>query len=107
MELVYSGSIVGVTFEPAKSNIIRAVAAYRSVKPHVVLEHDPANPYDSEAIRVLFRGAGPDIFVGHIPKPHNSKILALGLNTLNASFERWNEVKGQIAGATIEVTKRV
>ncbi len=105
MELIYEGRIAGVTFSPARENVARATAVYKTRAPLVKLEHEPSNPHDPEAIRVIFQGEGPDLFMGHIPKPFNSKLLAVGLDNVTAKFDRWTELSGKTAGAFIEVSK--
>lgn len=101
MELVYSGKVAGVTFEPARSGILKAA---RSGKPTcVILTHNPNNPHDSNAIEVRF----DDTFVGHIPATFCRKILDIGIDRVTAQFERWNSLDGgrTVSGAMIEVFK--
>jgi len=106
VELVFSGKLAGVSFSPAKENLAQAVKEYGVGGPSdVQLEHDPSNPYDSEAIKVIFQPGG--FFVGHIPKPHNSKLLVVGLDGTKVAFERWNKHGEIVVGAMIEVTRSI
>lgn len=96
MNTVYSGSVVGTSFEPAKSNIpqvldyLRTIAAEQGeIIPVMKLVHNPENPYDKNAIQVHMGYRNTMFFVGHIPKTHNSKLLEIGLPNVQAEFDRF------------------
>lgn len=93
---MYSGSVVGTTFEPAKSNIplvldyLRTVAAEKGdFEPLIELVHNPENPYDKNALQVHLGYGDKKFFVGHIPKTHNTQMLDAGLLNLDLSFDRF------------------
>ena len=57
--MIYQGSVVGTSFEPAKSNIPKAITHFREfiategdIEPIVTLVPNPANKFDSNAIEV-------------------------------------------------------
>lgn len=105
MELLYQGKVAGVTFEPAKSGVQRLVAhaaTRQGEEISVTLTHNPKNPYDSDAVEVRV----DDIFVGHVARPYNSKLLNVGLGNVQAFFERWSDVDGKRIGLSIEVFRK-
>lgn len=40
------------------------------------LEREPQNPYDANAIQVIFNKEGEDYLIGYIPRSENSKLVA-------------------------------
>ena len=40
------------------------------------LEREPQNPYDANAIQVIFNKDGEDYLLGYIPRSENSKLVA-------------------------------
>lgn len=106
--VVYNGRVVGVNFEPNKSNLKKAVEHFRSLdesqlEPKVRLEHEPTNPYDKNAIKVFVGCAGKEFPVGHIPKTHNEAMLKIGIPNLLTEMTTVNEMEDQVVGFNIEV----
>lgn len=94
--MLYNGSVVGTTFEPAKTNIpilvdyLRTVtAASGEIEPSVSLKHNPLNPYDANAVEVHVGYGLTSYFVGHIPKTYNQKLLEAGLENLTPELNRF------------------
>lgn len=110
VQLVYSGKLAGTSFSPAKENLQKLADSLRKdieengASISVELVHDPANPYDKNALKVICNG----IFVGHVPRSWNDRILDIGLEKVKASFERFNvhPQSEKIVGAAIEVVMR-
>ncbi len=95
-KMMYEGSVVGTTFEPAKSNIPIAIDYLNTfvdwnsfIEPIVELKHNPLNKYDSNALEVHIGYEGKTFFVGHIPKTHNKQLLDMGLENLNTELDRF------------------
>ncbi len=111
--MLYQGSVVGTTFEPAKTNILVAVdffrtvtAAHGDVEPVVTLKHNPLNPYDKNAIEVHIGYDLVNYMVGHIPKTHNVRILEAGIDKVKAELERFYiDALGNAFGLSVIVNK--
>lgn len=109
--MLYNGTVVGVTFEPAKSNIPKLVDYLRSVtakegeiEPHVLLVHNPLNKFDSNAIEVHVSYGDVSYFVGHIPKTHNANILQYGIEKVISEVKNFHiDDHGNAYGLTIFV----
>ena len=96
MSVLFEGSIVGVSFEPAKTNLS---AAYDMGLTHIDLIPELDNPYDMNALAVIIGGAR----VGYIPKPHNQILLQYGASRLKPIFMQWNLFEGEAVGLKIRV----
>lgn len=110
-QVVYSGRVVGVNFEPNKSNLQKAVDFFRSLDeseldPKVRLEHEPTNKFDKNAIKVFVGCNNREFPIGHIPKTHNEVMLKLGITNLLAEMTTVNEMEGQVVGFNIQVSTR-
>ena len=104
-------SLVGVTFEPAMSNLALCADFSKQGNPTLVeLKADPDNKYDSNAIRVLFKYGTPDfIEVGWIAKKENQLLHNYGLEKLWARFLTYkyllrSDGHEDLVGAKIQVT---
>jgi len=111
-ELVYNGPVAGVSFSPAKEGLHKLASYYGDgvTEPIVItLHHAPQNQYDKNAVEVHARPetGATAVFLGHLPRPFNSKCLALGLNTLSTRFCQFTYKPGSenVVGAIIEVSK--
>lgn len=94
---IYRGNVVGVSFEPAKSNIpllrdflLGTVEEVGEIEPVVNLIHNPNNKYDKNAIEVHVGYGDKTFFVGHIPKTHNELILQIGIENTVREFLCFN-----------------
>jgi len=94
---VYKGSVVGVTFEPAKANL-----QYAAKHGHtdLTLKHRADNKYDICAISVVAGGK----HIGWIPKPQNRNILQYGTKRVKCKFCGWNTYAEKVVGVSVEVT---
>jgi hypothetical protein len=107
--IIYSGSVAGASFEPAKSEIARSRLYQHTDK--ITLIPDPTNEYDPKAIRIYLEtdtpsepgGPNKHIFLGYIPRTTNSKLLAIGLDKVKARFVCFNEFDGRRVGAQIMI----
>jgi len=108
MELIYNGKIAGVSFEPARSGILKLAADVKKMEDiKVRLRHNPQNEYDSNALEVWAHfSTKPEMFLGHVPKPFNLKCLDVGLENLEIKFEQFTVQSSKIVGAIIEVIKK-
>lgn len=66
---VFQCTLAGANFRPADA---REVCKSLSIGDTLELEADPANPYDSNAVRVIASGE----FIGFIPKTDNTAVAA-------------------------------
>ena len=104
---MFQGSIVGVTFEPAKTNLQRAVKFFEikmkeeGWEPVVELEHQPDNQYDSNAIRVKIGDKTKLFEVGFIPKTHNQRMLSYGLDNIETTLEDFTTYDDKVVGVVI------
>lgn len=94
---IFNGNIVGVSFEPAKSNIVLLRDCFvdltqelGEIEPVTRLVHNPNNRYDKNAIEVHVGYGDKSFFVGHIPKTHNELILRIGIENTVSEFLRFN-----------------
>lgn len=94
--MIYAGSVVGTSFEPAKSNIPKAIDHFRTfiaaegdIEPIVTLVPNPKNQYDANAIEVHIGYRDKSFMVGHIPKTHNVEMLEKGIPFLRAEIDRF------------------
>lgn len=100
MEILYEGPIVGISFEPQKSNIGRIVNLINvtDIKyPKTHLKHNPKNKYDSNAIEIYIE----DMLIGYIPKTHNLNILRIGLDRVVCQIVKSNLLEEETVGFTI------
>lgn len=108
--IVYFGKVAGVSYEPAKSNLSKAVKWLKSrmnrkdFDPKIRLAHNPENKYDKNAIEVHLSESDKEYFIGHVPKTVNIVMLKLGLKNLDAELDSLNEFDGSVTGATIKVS---
>lgn len=111
MLTLYEGSIVGVTFEPAKSNLSNFFKLHQGgfLFNNVVigLLPDKENKHDKSAIKVkLTTIHGDEFTTGFIPKTHNKLLLNHGLENLRTEIVRVNEdLDGNPIGLTIRVSR--
>jgi plasmid replication initiation protein len=96
MKAIFEGSLVGVSFEPARSNLINA---YENQHTDLELKHRPENKYDINALSVL----ASNRHIGWVPKPHNKELLKYGTDRLHVEFEYWNVYEGRVVGACVEI----
>jgi len=104
---LYHGKVVGITFEPAKSNFKKIVQQhYEGKKIDLVLDPEPGNKFDKNAVAVIANG----LKVGYIPKESNSQIVNFmkkhdnHYSGLHVSLIDFNTAKpGEIVGMEIHV----
>lgn len=101
-KLLWQGNLVGVSYEPAKSNIPVVHENTEDEDVSIFLKFDAYNPFDSYAIKVFAN----DYFVGFIPKEVNRMLFNQGMSNLNARFVQWNQYKDTAVGLCVEVRKK-
>lgn len=97
---VFKGAIVGVSFHPCPANL--QTLYKRSLYPDIVLHHTPVEQ-DKYAVAVTNER---DHMLGWIPKTVNKDLLAIGLDKLKATFERYNIYDDKAVGMTILVERK-
>jgi len=97
---VFKGAIVGVSFYPCPENL--QTLYKRSLYPEIFLHHSPVEP-DENAVAV---NTSKGHRLGWIPKTSNRDLLAIGLDNLNAVFERYNIYDDKAVGMTILVERK-
>jgi len=116
-QAVYRGKVVGVTFEPTKTNFKACLARFAEigeakVNPQLRLEADPKNPYDKDAVKVFMKNQGDDqeFHIGFLPGPKNGgfnkKCLEVGLDKLKVELEQCNMFEEKVVGFGIIVSKK-
>jgi hypothetical protein len=114
---IFSGSLKGTSFEPAKSNLQALLTPFLAnlevtergkLLSELVIEltHIKDNPYDPNAIRVTFHINDMHWEVGWIPKFINTKILEVGLDNVECKLQDFNIYEEKIVGALIKVLKK-
>lgn len=110
--VIFCGSISGVSFKKKE-----LAGCYKFLFDHadvdkarhvdVVLEPDPTNQYDPNAIKVLVGKKDEIMFnVGFIPKKINELILKEDLSSLQTKFLRMNyDIGNRVVGLKIMVSK--
>ncbi len=115
--ILFSGKIVGTSFEPAKSNLQELLTPFLAGLDigergevlsglGVKLIHITDNPYDPNAIRVYFEIGNKSWEVGWIPRFANTKILEYGIENTESSLTDFLVYEDKIVGALITVTKK-
>ena len=100
MSTLYTGKIVGITFEPNSSNFQKIVEMTKNGPfPEIELRPEPNNKYDPQAIAVYAN----NLQVGYIPKEANAPIHAAKGN-IKARVIRFTNFNGLPTGLYIEVT---
>src|SRR4030042_6695212 len=107
-EIIYNVKIVGVSFEPAKTNLKNAVNYFQRLdnecNPIMTLKAEPSNPHDKNAIQVWIEQNNQSWNIGYIPKIINQKILEIGIHNIGIKLVQFNQdYKGDICGATINI----
>ena len=99
MSILYTGKIVGVTFEPSASNF-QAIAekSKNGSFPKLELQAEPNNKYDPQAIAVY----ADNLQVGYIPKDGTAAIHAFR-GDIKAKIVRFTNFNGLPTGLYIEV----
>lgn len=97
-------SLVGVTFEPARTNLFKCWKKGNPVG--VSLRHEPNNKHDKNAIRVVFDMKDAEYDVGYVGRDQNSDLLEIGLENLVVEFGAYKIYQQSVAGATIEVSAK-
>lgn len=112
MELeVFTGSVVGVSFEPAKTNLKKFVQHLQSIpedeiKPEIHIEHQPENEYDKNAVRVVARQEERTWELGWLPKEIAKRVVQIcGIGNCKASMIDFNVMEDVIVGLTIKVVQ--
>ena len=118
-KLLYTGSVVGVTFEPFKSNLQFLIKFFQNKNKHnkfnpkVKLKHIPDNPYDKNTIQVLVGQDGFFFKIGWIPKTHLERIHQIGIENTELQMRGLSEYYNdkleclEIVGVAINVFERV
>ena len=108
-KLLYTGTLAGVSFEPAKSNLKKLVTYLEqfnkkgTLAPVVKLIPDPENKFDKFAIRVSVGQQDKFFEVGYIPKTHNQRLHEHGLDKIEATMEDFSTFDDSIVGIAIIV----
>jgi len=110
MRLLYTGSVVGVSFKPQRDNLqsfVELMARKKeegTLNPQISLQHQPDNPHDKNAVKV-FAGQDDEFYwVGFIPRTHNEGVLQYGLDKVEVFLEDFNtNYEGEIVGLSINV----
>jgi hypothetical protein len=98
---LYDGKVVGITFEPAKTNFKKIVEQYKKgEKIALSLVAEPENKFDAHAVAVHANG----LKVGYIPKEINKNILKHGIDKVKVELRGFNDLKpGDYKGMEINV----
>jgi hypothetical protein len=116
-EPIYRGKVVGVTFPPTKDNFQACLKRFAEIgedkiKPVVRLEHDPKNPYDKDAVKVIMSNQGDqqEFHIGWLPGAKNGgfnkKVLQFGLDNVVAKLEKCNLFEEKVVGFGIIVEQK-
>ena len=108
MKIIYEGPVVGITFEPAKSNFRKLIKYLKSlpseeIDPQILLVPDPKNKFDPNAIRVSIQQGEENFEIGWVPTTHNATVLGVGIGKIQTDLLRFNIMDETIAGATIRI----
>lgn len=109
--VLYTGKVVGVSFEPTKTTFKTCVAdlkvrGEKKMNPVLAMKHNPDNPYDVNAVEIWMGHDEPSFHIGFIPKTHNRLLLLEDLNTLGIRLLKCNMFEDKIVGFGIEVFKK-
>lgn len=109
--VLYNGRVVGVQFEPTKSNFKACVAELKShgekkMNPVLKMVHNPNNEHDANAVEIWMGHGEPTHMIGYIPRSHNRLLLLEGLDTLGIRLMKCNMFEEKIVGFGVEVFKR-
>jgi len=108
-KLLYTGTIAGVSFEPAKTNLREAVEYFQNQmedpkwRPQCKLNHESTNQYDRNAIRVSIGDARTSFEVGYLPKTHNTQVLEAGIDKVKAEVVDFSMYEDEVVGVEVLV----
>jgi hypothetical protein len=114
---IYRGKVVGVTFEPTKTQFRACLAKFKEldeseVNPTFRLEADPENQYDQYAVKVLMsnKGDSEEFHIGWLPGPKggffNKKVLEVGIDKVKVELGKVNIFDEEIKGFEIVVSHK-
>lgn len=109
--VLYTGKVVGVTFEPTKTTFKACIAELKALgekkmNPVIAMKPNPDNQYDPNAIEIWMGHDKPTYHIGFIPRTHNRLMLIEGLDTLGIRLLKCNMFEDKIVGFGIEVYKK-
>ena len=97
MELFYDSPLRGVTFSPAKENLIELGRGFKDLE--LTLKHMPDNKYDKFAIAVMCENKQ----IGWIPKEYNYNMVKYGVENLVCVFKSYTLFNLDVSGVDISV----
>ena len=107
--IIYNGKAVGVSFEPHKSNLVKAFNFLEELgelcDPYIVLKHITDNKFDANAVEILLCQDEKAWPVGWIPKNVNTEILSHGIDNCSAQLDQFTFNRDKVAGLHIIVEK--
>lgn len=109
--VIYTGKVVGVTFEPTKTHFKACIAELQKqgedkMNPVLKMKHNPDNEFDPNAVEIWLGHDKPNHHIGFIPRTHNRLMLLEGLDTIGIRLLKANLFEDKIVGFGIEVFKK-
>lgn len=108
--ILFNGSIVGLTFNPSKTNFKNVIEFFEShadaseVIPIARLKAEPMNKFDRYAVQVYLGVEGKLWHCGYIPRPCNRKVFeALLSSKVQVDIENFNFFENEVRGYSIRV----